>query len=291
MPPLVVVVDWSSVIKEFPNKEPGEKGENLTQVLNEYGAQQMVITERAKRALREIGLTGYEINAYTALLVKGPCEASQTSKEAGVPYSKIYDVLSSLENKGWVEVENSRPKKYFPKHPSEALEATRLNIESNLQSNLDLAKTDLEPLYASKEIQERPDIWIARGAFNMLARMREALNSARQTLMVATAPPPRPIIDVILKDLEHLSSMGVEIKLMVTKDMDEEIIQKLSELGEVRVKERMFGGGVVSDDRRVVLLLGSGDTDDYLALCSDHAGLASLAREYFQFLWDEAKSK
>jgi len=27
LPPLVVVVDESSVIKEFPNKEPGEKGE------------------------------------------------------------------------------------------------------------------------------------------------------------------------------------------------------------------------------------------------------------------------
>jgi hypothetical protein len=37
LPPLVVVVDWGSVIKEFPNKEPGEKGENLAQVFNEYG--------------------------------------------------------------------------------------------------------------------------------------------------------------------------------------------------------------------------------------------------------------
>jgi len=251
----------------------------------------MVITERSKRALKEIGLTEYEINAYTALLEKGPCEASQTSKEAGVPYSKIYDVLSSLENKGWVEVENSRPKKYFPKPPSEALESTRLSTESNLQSNLDLAKTDLEPLYTSKEIQERPDIWIARGTFNMLARMREALNSARHTLMIATATPPGPIQDVLLKDLERLSSMGVEIRLMVTRDMDKEMIHRLSELGEVRFKDRMFGGGVVSDDRRVVLLLGSGDTDDYLALCSDHIGLSSLAREYFQFLWNEAKSK
>jgi hypothetical protein len=35
LPPLVVVVDGSSVIKEFPNKQPGEKGESLTQILNE----------------------------------------------------------------------------------------------------------------------------------------------------------------------------------------------------------------------------------------------------------------
>jgi hypothetical protein len=76
---------------------------------------------------------------------------------------------------------------------------------------------------------------------------------------------------------------------MVTKDAGEETLQNLSELGEVRVKERMFGGGIVSDGRRVVLILGSGETKDYLALCSDHIGLASLAKEYFQYLWDETE--
>ena len=88
-----------------------------------------------------------------------------------------------------------------------------------------------------------------------------------------------------------MKDVGVEIRLMVTKDVGEKTLHQLSELGEVRIKERMFGGGVISDGKRVVLILGSGDADDYLALCSDHIGLASLGREYFEFLWNEAQSK
>ncbi len=251
----------------------------------------MAVTDKTRRALKEIGLTDYEVATYIALLEDGPCTASQASKGAQVPYSKIYDVLASLETKGWVEIENTRPKKYFPKPPSEALEATRLTFESNLQSNLNQVQVELRPLYTSKEIQERPDIWIVRGDFNILARIREGLNTARHTLMIAMSAPPGPLIEILLGDLQRLKDAGVEIRLMITKDVGEKTLHQLSKLGEVRIKERMFGGGVISDGKRVVLILGSGDEDDYLALCSDHIGLASLAREYFEFLWNDAQSK
>jgi sugar-specific transcriptional regulator TrmB len=251
----------------------------------------MAVTDRTKRALKEIGLTEYEVSAYLSLLENGPSTASKASKDAGVPYSKIYDVLASLEAKGWTEVENARPKRYFPKSPSEALEATRLSFESTLQSNLSQARGELEPLYTSKELQERPDILIVRGDFNILARIREALNASKRTLMIATVTPPPPLLEILLRDLQRLKDAGVEIKLMFTKDVGDETLQRLSELGEVRVKERMFGGGVISDGKRVVLILGSGEAKDYLALCSDHIGLASLAREYFQYLWNEAQPK
>lgn len=59
----------------------------------------MVVTDRTKKSLKEIGLTDYEISSYIALLEKGPCAASQVSREAVVPYSKIYDVLTSLEKR------------------------------------------------------------------------------------------------------------------------------------------------------------------------------------------------
>ncbi len=251
----------------------------------------MAVTDKTRRALKEIGLTDYEIATYIALLEDGPCTASQASKSAKVPYSKIYDVLVSLETKGWVEIENTRPKKYFPKPPSEALEATRLTLESNLQSNLNQLQVELRLLYTTKDIQERPDIWIVRGDFNILARIREGLNTARHTLMIAMSATPRPIIEILLEDLQRLKDTGVEIRLMVTKDVSEKKFHQLSELGKVRIKERMFGSGVISDGKRVVLILGSGKVDDFIALCSDNIGLASFAREYFEFLWNEAQSK
>jgi sugar-specific transcriptional regulator TrmB len=250
----------------------------------------MAVTESTRRALKEIGLTEYEISCYLSLLGKGPRTASQVSKDASVPYSKVYDVLASLEAKGWVEVENTRPKRYFPKPPSEALEATRLSFESRLQNSLGQARGELDPLYLSKEQQERPDIWIVRGAFNVLSRIRDTLNATGKTLMIATPGEPRPFMEMLQVDLQRLRDRGVSIRIMVAANLTPQLLETLFPLGEVRVRDRMFGGGVVSDGKRAVLVFGTGAEKDYLALCSDHIGVASLAREYFQYLWDETET-
>jgi sugar-specific transcriptional regulator TrmB len=53
----------------------------------------MSISDRAKRILRELGLTEYETRAYLSLLEKGATTASKVSEHANVPYSKNYDTL------------------------------------------------------------------------------------------------------------------------------------------------------------------------------------------------------
>ncbi|MBW3022798.1 helix-turn-helix domain-containing protein, partial [Candidatus Woesearchaeota archaeon] len=47
--------------------------------------------------LKELGLTENEAKAYETLLRLGKTSASHISKESGVPYGRIYNVLSSLE--------------------------------------------------------------------------------------------------------------------------------------------------------------------------------------------------
>ena len=86
------------------------------------------VSEEAKKVLHEIGLTEYETRAYLTLLEHGVMTASGVSEFGGVPYSKVYETLNSLERKGWIEVEHGRPSRYFPKAPSEALEAARLRL-------------------------------------------------------------------------------------------------------------------------------------------------------------------
>jgi hypothetical protein len=57
----------------------------------------MAISERAKRSLRENGLTKYESTVYHFLLLSEPTVSSQICKATGLPDSKIYDVLTGLE--------------------------------------------------------------------------------------------------------------------------------------------------------------------------------------------------
>jgi Predicted transcriptional regulators len=89
----------------------------------------MSLSEKTKKAMEEVGLGSYEIKVYISLLENGSMPASELSKKSSVPYSKIYEVLNSLEERGWIESNSSRPQKFFPNSPQTATEATRTLIE------------------------------------------------------------------------------------------------------------------------------------------------------------------
>ena len=81
----------------------------------------MAIDEETRVALREMGLNAYEIDTYLALLESGQMTAMEVSEQAKVPYSKMYEVLNSLKAKGWIKSSESRPFKYYPVPPLEAI--------------------------------------------------------------------------------------------------------------------------------------------------------------------------
>ena len=80
----------------------------------------MAIDEETRAALREMGLNAYEIDAYLVLLDGGQMTAMEISEQANVPYSKMYEVLNSLKEKGWIKSSETRPFKYYPVPPLEA---------------------------------------------------------------------------------------------------------------------------------------------------------------------------
>jgi hypothetical protein len=65
--------------------------------------------ESVIRQLQQTALTEYEAKSYMALLNTHLCTATQVSKKAGVPRTKIYAVLESLKRKGWVHVFSGVP--------------------------------------------------------------------------------------------------------------------------------------------------------------------------------------
>jgi hypothetical protein len=61
----------------------------------------------------------------------------------------------------------------------------------------------------------------------------------------------------------------------------------MASIGELRVRDQMFGGGIIADGKEAILLLG--EEKPSLVIWSNHVGLVRFAREYFQFLWDSSK--
>lgn len=250
----------------------------------------MSVTERTRRALKDFGLTEYEVKAYVALVESGAMAASQLSTRATIPYSKIYEILGNLERKGWVEIEQGRPSKYFPKPPTTALEASRVRTENTLKSSQVDALSELQPLYERKGVQERPDIWIIRGQDNILDKIKETIGRTKRELLVAMPVVPESVISIAAPLLSIMTSRGIKVSVMVPESTDRDAIKRLRGLAEVRVREQMFGGGMISDSSQIILLLGEEpERGLVLAISSDHVGLVKFGKSYFEFLWENSR--
>jgi len=246
-----------------------------------------IASQDARRVLRELGLTDYETRAFLALLERGVLTASQVSENAEVPYSKVYETLTSLERKGWIETEKGRPRRYYPKAPSEALAAAKVQMEEKLRAWEKTITGELQPFYEKREFREKPDIWILRGEVSTIAKLKEMLEKTKSELMIAAPILPKALVDLVIPLLQLLHSADVAILFMVSRQATTWNLKELEKVAEVRVRDQMFGGGVIVDGKEAILFLG--EDKPTLVIWSNHLGLVQFAKDYFQHLWDSSK--
>lgn len=249
----------------------------------------MSINENARAALREMGLNAYEIDAYIVLLGGGQMTAMEISQEAKVPYSKIYEVLNSLKEKGWIKSNESRPFKYYPVPPLEATRSTKMRLEDKYLSWESTVTETLQPLYEKRELIERPDMLILRGQQAVLGKLEEVLTKATKEVVIAAPEFAKPVITLAQPLLGNGLKKTVSVKLMAAgKKEDWLFLRKYTGLKELRIRDHMFGGGVIADGKEAMLFLG--EDKPTLVIWSNHVGLVGFAREYFQFLWDSSNT-
>ena len=253
----------------------------------------MSVSDKTKKSLENIGLTSYEIRSYTTLLKEGEINASEISEKSGVPYSKIYEVLGILEEKGWIGSDDSRPTKYFAKSPTTALETTKQSAENEFLKNRSVILTELTSLYEKSGTSEKPDIWVISGAMNIVAKIMELVENCRSEVLIAIPQAGEEIVKQSLPKLRQLNEKGVKITILTSDKLDKESVKSISRIAKIKIKSGLFGGGIISDKRYVVILMGpeiSGSkTTDIVAIWADHAGLAGFAKEYFEYLLKDAK--
>jgi len=74
-----------------------------------------------------LGLKEYEAQALRELFTVGRTTAPRLAEATGVPKARVYGVLDSLADRGFVEVVPGRPKEYQPKPPGEVLDRAKEN--------------------------------------------------------------------------------------------------------------------------------------------------------------------
>jgi sugar-specific transcriptional regulator TrmB len=97
--------------------------------------------------LLQLGLTEYEAKTYTALLNTHLCTATQASEKSGVPRTRIYQVLESLQRKGWIRVYSGVPllfKAIEPRFVFEKVKEDYVELLENLKTTLKNQVNDMK---------------------------------------------------------------------------------------------------------------------------------------------------
>ena len=78
-------------------------------------------------------LNVYETKVWLALLTKGIASAGEVADISGVPRSRTYDVLESLEKRGFAIVKLGKPVKYLGVKPRVIIEKLKNDNEKALK--------------------------------------------------------------------------------------------------------------------------------------------------------------
>ncbi|MFX0089050.1 MAG: TrmB family transcriptional regulator [Promethearchaeota archaeon] len=240
----------------------------------------MSFGERIYRMLKVLELKPNEVRVYLTLIEKGALSAKEASWLSGVPESRIYDVLTSLEKSGWIISERGRPKKFKPLPPEETLRRVKIKKQEELERIETEIIEELQPFYNKRSEAERPDVWILRGEDKVIAKIKAMLGKAEKNVLVTLPTITSEILDLIYPVLQVLKDKGVTIKVLVTS-LSSDLLKRINRLAEVKIAEQLFGGGVIVDLKEVVIVL----VNPIVGIWSDHLGLASISAGYFEYLW------
>ncbi|MHA1769934.1 MAG: TrmB family transcriptional regulator [Candidatus Thorarchaeota archaeon] len=246
----------------------------------------MSVSEAAIKALKQLGLTEYETQAYIALVSGGFMGASEISSKSGVPYSRIYDVLGKLEEKQFIQIKRGRPTAYIAKAPTEVVRLIRINWEERIDKSARHVVEELQPLY-EKEVQvSARDVYVIHGRAAILAKAIEMLDSAKEEVLLSL-----PSFDFDADDITTVVERVLEINAhirVLTSAVPDTLQALIPSDFEVRTRERVFGAGLVVDKRDTLIML-AGDESEFLGVYSSHVIFAAMGAAYFESLWKDSQ--
>lgn len=160
-----------------------------------------------------LGLNKYELSAYESLVKGGKNSASRISKISGVPYGRIYDILSSLESKGLVKVIPEDTKKYMASEPKNFID-----LVDNKKEKLVKLKKDIKELQQIYESAEEEPVLIAKGKKNFWRVVQKLSYPKEYEYIFRSSGRYRPSSgENIKKQLKE----GVNIKTLLDKNKTE----------------------------------------------------------------------
>lgn len=185
----------------------------------------MIIKDEFLSRLRKIfDLNLYEAKVWTALLSRGVSTAGELSNISDVPRSRTYDILESLEKKGFIIMKIGKPIKFVALRPEEVVERVKKNLVVDAQSKSkrleelkgDDVLSELTGLFENgiKFIEPADLSGSLRGRQNLHNHLDMMVRSAEKNVtLVTTAEGLNRKMEALMPSFEKARKRGVSIKI------------------------------------------------------------------------------
>jgi sugar-specific transcriptional regulator TrmB len=263
-------------------------------------------------SLRDLGLSEYEARTYRALLRTGSTTAKELSTVSDVPMGRIYDVLSSLEEREVVRSQTaSRPKRYAAVEPEPALNRLVAARQAELEERAEEYEATAERLRSDLGDRAAPTeegFWTAAvGPEDAADLLVERLGAAEERIVVVAGGLSAKfdigdIGDRLSTEFAGALDRGVEVSVLMSPDivasLPDDIAERYNEelathpAFEARLAEGIEGSFNTLDRREVCIEVPNplAPEETFALIDLQDRGFASDVRDVFEPRWAQAES-
>ena len=228
----------------------------------------MIVKEDFLKKLRyTFDLNVYECKIWTALLSRGISTAAELTDISNVPRSRSYDVLESLEKKGFVIMKLGKPIKYIVVNPEEIILRLKKNIAKQTEekiTNLDKIKEGEIFKYLNllhdkgiNFVQPADLSGAVRGRDNIYNHIETLLKNAKKSVTIVTSSKGFiRKVEAFYPILLKLKKQRVEIRIAAPLNQEtREILIKANKVAEVRNIDKINARFVIIDNKEIVFMV------------------------------------
>ena len=265
----------------------------------------MIVKEEFLSRLRKIfDLNLYEGRGWTALLSRGVSTAGELSSISDVPRSRTYDILESLEKKGFILMKLGKPIKFVALKPEEVVERVKRNLVKNTQEKsrrLEQLKGDdvlkeLTTLFTQgvKYIQPSELSGSLRGRQNIYNHLDMMIREAEKNItIVTTADGLNRKLEALMPSLEKAKKRKVSIKIAAPINANNiKVAKELSKVADVRDVKDLKARFTLIDGNQVMFILMYDDKvhPNYdIGVWVNTDFFAQTLERLFEANWDNSK--
>jgi len=228
----------------------------------------MIVKEEFLGRLRKIfDLNLYEVKVWTALLSRGTSTAGELSNISDVPRSRTYDILESLEKKGFIIMKLGKPIKFVALKPGEVVERVKKNLlvdAKEKSKRLETLKGDevldeLDSLFTKgiKFVEPSDLSGSIKGRQNLYNHLDMMVRDAEKSVTImTTAEGLNRKMEVLMPTLEKVKKRGVKVRIAAPINNNNiKVARELKKVAEVRNVDKFKGRFAVIDGNQMMFML------------------------------------